>query len=290
MAHLADKRSVSSLFSIHTTTSNDGTLIGFRQTGSGAGLIVCHGAGRISQNYEKLAGALADKFTVYIPDRRGRGLSGEEGGRYDINKAVEDLIAVIKATGADFIFGHSTGGLIALETMITHPVKKLAVYEPPVSIDHSFPLSWLPDFENALREGRKKEAMAISLKGLNAVKGMEKLPLWIVKLFVSLLTLLERKKEKGTRMLDLIATLTADVSMVLAHDSSFEGFKDISIPVSLSEGTESPEYFHTGLSALSDMLRYAHIKTFSGFDHYSPEEKVKELSDYLKDFFTGNQF
>ncbi|MCW3085807.1 MAG: alpha/beta hydrolase [Bacteroidetes bacterium] len=56
--------------------SKDGTVIGCRQFGSGPGLIICHGGGRISQNYEKLATALSGNFTVYIPDRRGRGLAG----------------------------------------------------------------------------------------------------------------------------------------------------------------------------------------------------------------------
>lgn len=37
------------MFTTHTVISEDGTVIGFRQTGSGPGLIICHGAGRISQ-------------------------------------------------------------------------------------------------------------------------------------------------------------------------------------------------------------------------------------------------
>ena len=125
-------------FSTHTVRSADGTTIGYRQTGHGKGLIICHGGGRISQNYAKLAMALADSYCVYIPDRRGRGLSGPEGSSYGMQQATEDLIAVMDATGADAIFGHSAGALIALETMLSKPLSKIALYEPPLSFGGAF--------------------------------------------------------------------------------------------------------------------------------------------------------
>ena len=97
-----------------------------------------------------------------------------------MKKATEDLRAVIQATSAGFIFGHSVGGLIALETMLVYPVEKLVVYEPPVSVNGSFPLDWLPEFEAAIAEGKRKKAMALSLKGLNAMEGMGKMPLGMI--------------------------------------------------------------------------------------------------------------
>jgi len=186
-------------FATKKIISNDGTVIGYRQTGNGPGLIICHGGGRISQNYQKLATALADKYTVYIPDRRGRGLSGEAGPGYDITKAIEDLVAIVKATGAEFIFGHSAGGLIALETMFVCPVKKIALYEPPVSVNGSLPSAWLSDFNKALQKKRLKKAMAVSLIGLKAFEGVEKMPLWAILLLINILALIEKKREKGTQ-------------------------------------------------------------------------------------------
>jgi pimeloyl-ACP methyl ester carboxylesterase len=272
-------------FTTHTTTSKDGTIIGYRQIGNGQGLIICHGGGRISQNYEKLALALADTFTVYIPDRRGRGLSQQEGKNYGIQKATEDLVAVIQTTSADLIFGHSAGALIALQTMLAHPVKKLAVYEPPISVNHSFPLNWLTDFENALQKDKRKKAMAISLKGLNVVEGVGKMPLWTVRFLINLLSLLERKKEKGTRMLDLLPTLSADIKMAMELDSKFQIYCNIDIPIKLMIGSKSPEYFHIGLTALSHILKQSDTKIFEDFDHYSPEEKIVEIADDLKHFY-----
>ena len=62
-----------------TVSSADGTQIGYRQLGSGPGLILLHGGVNASQHLMRLGSQLAHTFTVYIPDRRGRGLSGPLG-------------------------------------------------------------------------------------------------------------------------------------------------------------------------------------------------------------------
>ena len=59
-----------------SVTSRDGTLIGYRQIGDGTEVVLLHGAGQSSANLLALARALMDCFTVYVPDRRGRGMSG----------------------------------------------------------------------------------------------------------------------------------------------------------------------------------------------------------------------
>ncbi|WP_422614971.1 alpha/beta fold hydrolase [Cohnella caldifontis] len=61
-----------------------------------------------------------------------------EGGK---NSRIEDLTAVQEATGAAYLFGHSYGGLVALETARTNGrFTKLALYEPGVSVNQSIPI------------------------------------------------------------------------------------------------------------------------------------------------------
>jgi pimeloyl-ACP methyl ester carboxylesterase len=272
-------------FSTNSVISADGTTIGYRYTGTGPGLIICHGGGRISQNYEKLALELADRYTVYIPDRRGRGLSGPEGSSYNINKACEDLVAVLKATHASFVFGHSAGGLIALETMLLYPVEKIALYEPPISINGSLPTDWLTDFEKALEKGRRKRAMAISLKGLRVIEGVEKMPYRLIMVLINVIALADRKKEKGTRMLDLLPTLVADVKMAIVLDSLHQHYKHIKRPALLMAGSKSPSYFRLAIKELEEVLPSPTMQIFEGLDHYSPEEKVTDIGNSLKNFF-----
>ena len=114
-----------------SVNSNDGTVIGFRQLGSGPGVILLHGAVSSSQLFMKLGTALSDAFTVYMPDRRGRGLSGPFGDKYGIQKEVEDLDAILNKTDAHNVFGLSAGALIALYAALRLPaIRKAALYEP----------------------------------------------------------------------------------------------------------------------------------------------------------------
>src|SRR4051812_2850379 len=76
-------------WTIESVTSKDGTTIGYRKVGHGPGLLIVHGAAESSQSHRQLAEALADTFTVYLPDRRGRGLSGPYGKDYSIQRDVE---------------------------------------------------------------------------------------------------------------------------------------------------------------------------------------------------------
>jgi len=41
----------------------------------------------------KLATELSDEFTIQVPDRRGRGMSGSFGDNYSVIKECEDLAA-----------------------------------------------------------------------------------------------------------------------------------------------------------------------------------------------------
>src|SRR5438128_2599928 len=89
--------------------SKDGTVIGYRQLGHGPGLVVLHGAMESSQSHVQLAEELADGFSVYLPDRRGRGLSGPYRDHHSIKQDVEDLNAVLAKTGAHYVAGVSSG-------------------------------------------------------------------------------------------------------------------------------------------------------------------------------------
>jgi pimeloyl-ACP methyl ester carboxylesterase len=98
-----------------TVHSADGTAINYRTTGAGAGLIIVPGALSDATDYAELADALAADFTVHTIERRGRGGSGPQGPDYGIETECADLAAVRKATGSRYVFGHSFGGLVALE-------------------------------------------------------------------------------------------------------------------------------------------------------------------------------
>ena len=164
-----------SVYTIHEVTSNDGTKIGYRQMGSGPGLILVHGGMASSQSLMTLASLLSEDFTVYIPDRRGRGLSGPFGNDYCIQKEVEDLGAIIKKTHAHYIFGLSTGALIAIKASLHLPsITKIALYEPPIVTDHSMVEKYefyMKRFDQEIDEDKLGTAFVTALEGLEISAG-----------------------------------------------------------------------------------------------------------------------
>jgi pimeloyl-ACP methyl ester carboxylesterase len=101
-----------------SVVSADSTRIGFRSLGRGPGVILLHGGVNASQHMMKLGRALGDAFMVYLPDRRGRGMSGAFGPAYCIQREDEELAALVEHTGAERVFGPVNGGLFALHGAI----------------------------------------------------------------------------------------------------------------------------------------------------------------------------
>lgn len=264
--------------------SNDGTKIGYRQIGRGEGLIIAHGTGRISQSYQKLAFALADHFTVFIYDRRGRGISGPITSDHSIIKEVEDMVALSAATKARFFFGHSFGGVISLQAAAYCEMEKLAVYEPPISSNNSIPDNWLPAFEEAIAENKNVKAMMVFLKALPP-PGISSFPKWALRLLVYAVEFMERNKNESSKMLNLLYTIPPDMKIVKQLEPITEKYSDMTTPVLLMSGTRSQHFFRQSVKLLEQILPTSQTKIFEGFDHYSPEEKVQEISKALIQFY-----
>jgi pimeloyl-ACP methyl ester carboxylesterase len=58
-----------------SVVSKDGTRIGYLRVGQGPAVVLLHGSSESARSHTQLALALADTFTVYLPDRRGLDLA-----------------------------------------------------------------------------------------------------------------------------------------------------------------------------------------------------------------------
>src|SRR3974390_849675 len=98
-----------------TAISKDGTLIAYEQSGSGPALILVSAALADRSGNRRLARYLSDRFTVINYDRRGRGTSGNTNP-YKTDKEVDDIEALVNACGGSaFLFGSSSGSVLALD-------------------------------------------------------------------------------------------------------------------------------------------------------------------------------
>ena len=166
----------------HAVTSKDGTTIGYRQLGHGPGIVVVHGSLSSGYYHLELAQALCDAFTVYLPDRRGRGLSGAYQADNDIQREVEDLEAVLTETGAHAVFAVSVGAVIALQAALTLPaIEKLAVYEPLLFPDATAASAAMARYDQQMAAGKVAAALATAMKEAQMASPlMNALPHWLL--------------------------------------------------------------------------------------------------------------
>ena len=171
-----------------TAISKDGTPIAFDQSGQGPPIILVAGATATRLAEASLATTLASQFMVFACDRRGRGDSGDTAP-YTVEREVEDIDALItEAGGSAFIFGHSSGAVLALEAarLLKSKVEKLAMYEPPFIIDDSrppVPQDYVPHLNELIAAGRRSEAVEYfmtdaMLVPAEMVAQMRSTPMW----------------------------------------------------------------------------------------------------------------
>lgn len=148
-------------------TSKDGTTIAFDKLGEGPAIILVDGALQyraFDQGMAQLADLLAQYFTIFHYDRRGRGDSTDTQP-YAVEREIEDIETLIKeAGGSAFLYGISSGAVLAMEAAIKlgNKIKKLVMFEAPYNSDNTARQTW--------REYRKKlkKILAESHRG-NAV-------------------------------------------------------------------------------------------------------------------------
>ncbi len=89
--------------------------------GSGEPLLLLHGLGSSSLDWDEQIGVYAEHFRVIAPDLRGFGRSSKPPGPYSIRLFGEDLIALLEQMNIErcHVLGFSMGGAIALQ-MATH--------------------------------------------------------------------------------------------------------------------------------------------------------------------------
>jgi len=151
-----------------SVVSKDGTRIGYLRLGQGPAVVLLHGSNESARSHTQLALALADAFTVYLPDRRGRGMSGPHRPDHGIRTEVEDLQAVLAGSGAQKVFGPSIGALIALEAARTQPaIRKITAYEPALLMDATRYTGWVRRFDREMAQGKVAAALITSMYGLD---------------------------------------------------------------------------------------------------------------------------
>jgi pimeloyl-ACP methyl ester carboxylesterase len=231
--------------------------------------VIAHGGTRAAEHYRALADALATQFTVIAYDRRGRGASGPARVDDGIDIEVADLEAVLRATGATRVFGHSAGAVVSLEAALRLPaIQRLALYEPPLG--PSVPAAWLPAFEQALADNHVGRAMAIAIHGLQV--GPRRVPLWALALPMGLFA----RGEAGRKLGALLRTLPRDLATVRSLPPGFERYRQLACPTLLLGGGKSPAYLHEALDTLAAVLPRVERAELPDVGHNAPDQEAPQ--------------
>ena len=253
--------------------SKDGTAIAFETIGKGLPIILVDGAmcSRAFGPMPTLASLLAEHFTVYTYDRRGRNESGDTQP-YAVEREVEDIEALIdNAGGSAFVFGTSSGAALALEAAIKldGKIKKFAMYEPPYNSDNVARQAWkeyrkqLAELVSADRRGDAAELFMASVgTPADQIAGMRLTPIWSAFEAVA-------------------PTLAYDAAVLGDRSGPTERAASVTVPALVMNGSAIPFMLDTA-KALAKAIPHSQHRTLEGQTH---EVAAEALAPALIEFF-----
>ena len=258
-------------YSTGSVVSKDGTIIGYRQVGNGPAVILLHGAMESAQSHMQVAQALADRFTIYLPDRRGRGLSGPYREDHSIETDVQDMAALLAKTGAHDVMGVSSGAIIWLQAALTLPaIRKAVIFEPPLPINGSLPTAFMHRYDTEIEQGEVAAALVSAMKGTQMGPPIfNVIPRTLLERLTTAMMASEEKKagSDDVTMRMLAPTLHYDFQLATEMEGALERFKAIRAEVLLLGGSKSPAYLKAGLDALEKVLPHVTRVELPGLGH-----------------------
>lgn len=161
--------------------------------------------------------------------------------------------------------------------------RKLAVYEPGVSIDGSMPTAWMPGYAKKLAERRKLDAL-VEFTLADAPPRIQKTPRWLMKLILLVLVTCSRQYRQ---MLGLLEQNLREWREIARLDSHCERYREVAGGVLLMYGGRSDSHAVTlAMERLAAILPHAETKSFPRLDHFgiertAPREVASAVSDYF---------
>ncbi len=245
-------------------TSNDGTRIAFEKAGSGPPLVIVGGALSRRDGGKPLASKLANHFTVYTYDRRGRGDSSDNKP-YAVAREIEDLSAVIEQAGnRAYVYGASSGAALALQAAAQlgpAKVSRLAVFDTPYGQDEREFDEQKEGVERLVRTGEPGEAAEFFLSAIGtppqALESMRGSPEW-----------------DAIKKVDF--TLAYDYA-VLGDGQVPDTIKQISVATLVMNGEKSLPFMGPTADRIAELIPKAQRQTLKGQAHQAAPDVMAPL-------------
>ena len=257
-------------------SSRDGTSVAFWRDGTGPALLLVHGATADHTTISRFIGpAFAERFSVYAMDRRGRGGSGDSAA-YDLEREAEDIAAVIDSIGEPVnVFGHSYGGLCALEAaLLTKNVQRLVLYEGvPWNGEKLYPPGFIDHCQALLDAGDVDGMLLAVFRDLVHMPPAE-------------LELLRSHREAWAVRLGNARTLPREMNVESKYVFLPQRFAHMSTPTLLLVGGESPSHELDNARMIAEALPNARVAILPGQQHIAvytaPDLVVREVAQFIE--------
>lgn len=262
---------------IETVISQDGTSIAFERLGQGPALLMVHGSTVDHTRWGGIVSMLAERFSIYLVDRRGRGASGD-GPAYHVAREFEDVVAVLDAIPSPaFVLAHSYGAICALEAMrLTSRIAKAVLYEPPLPVPGR--RLFIADdlgrrLDGLLAKGDRAGVVETFLREVMRTPEPE----------------LARMRRSSSWQVRLATahTLPREVMTAYAYQFCPEAFAQVSVRTRFLIGGRSPVYMQEATRMAADAISGSEVVSLPGQGHAAMATAPELFVDEVVGFFEG---
>lgn len=275
-----------------TATAADGTSVRALDEGEGRVILILHPGMDTGKSYTKVAAKLADRYRVIRLHRRQYRLDlkadPRRGSPCTVAEEVEHVLAVVKVVGEPvLLFGHSSGGPVALEALLASPASFVGgmIYEPASVIDGAGGLRLAGDpieRNGELGEGmrRARQALAGGKPGL-ALRIFTHIaagwPSWLANPAGWLVALFPTYRE-------LIPCQVDDLEAMERLGLRLDAYAKLNLPMGMVGGEKSPAMLKEIVAAVADVLPRVERTTLSRQGHscnvYDPEQLANVIEKF----------
>ncbi|WBL19571.1 alpha/beta fold hydrolase [Citricoccus sp. NR2] len=259
-----------------SVTASDGATLGYFRRGQGPGLVITHGSIATKEQWLLASESLAEHFTVYVYDRRGRGDTGDSE-HYSINREVADIGTMLAVAGSgSHLLGHSYGALCSLEYSLQHGLDggTHIAYEPPLAVQGTVAGERLAGYVELVEKGDLDGALAYALVNFvrvpsEAIPSIRETPIW-------------------DSSVPLTPTWVRELREIDALGMDISRYAPITDPTHLIAGTATSSFLAQSVHDLADTIARATSTDIEGADHFAHLANPSGFSRVVIDAITAH--
>jgi pimeloyl-ACP methyl ester carboxylesterase len=275
-----------------TAAAADGTTVRARDEGRGPAIVILHPGMETGTRYKKVARILADRYRVVRLHRRQYRLDLKRdpiiGSPCTVAQEVEHVLAIASAVGGPVVlFGHSSGGTIALEALLASPTSFVGgvIYEPASVIEGPSGPHLAGDVVSATGEAgdgvkRAREALAAGRPG-EAVAVFTRIsagwPPWVSTLAGALTALIPAYRA-------LIPCQVDDLETMERLGVRLDAYSGLQVPVAIVGGERSPGHVKDMAAAVAGAVPSVERVVLHGQGHNCHVRDPDQLARVIETF------